>query len=134
MGNNNYPCYGPFKEARPHFKQGWCKYIYSNIYYILCICVCGGISYNYSTILESILYYRIQYTTTTTTTYTNTITIVIITTILGIEGYTNASSKPLYETFMLLIKHNTTLVLLGDSSMRQKLQSLECEIHRLVMM
>mmetsp|Transcript_13339 Transcript_13339/g.29213 ORF Transcript_13339/g.29213 Transcript_13339/m.29213 type:complete len:429 (+) Transcript_13339:154-1440(+) len=48
----------------------------------------------------------------------------------GIEGYTNFSDKPLIDAFEALISQNTTLVLLGDSTTRQKLQSMECEIRR----
>jgi hypothetical protein len=69
MGNNNYPCYGPFGSSRPHFKR-------------------------------------------------------------GVEGYTNAALKPLLTLFTYLHLTNTTLVLLGDSTMRQKLQALACELTR----
>lgn len=69
MGNNNYPCYGPFGDARPSFKR-------------------------------------------------------------GVEGYTNASAKPLLEAANRLMDSNSVLLLLGDSTMRQKLQALQCEIAR----
>jgi hypothetical protein len=48
----------------------------------------------------------------------------------GIEGFTDSSKKPLIESFKHLISTNTTLVFLGDSTMRQKFQALECELHR----
>lgn len=69
MGNNNYPCYGPFGPARPSFKR-------------------------------------------------------------GVVGFTDASDKPLVQAFSNLIRRNTLLILLGDSTMRQKLQALECELRR----
>lgn len=69
MGNNNYPCYGPYGAARPSFQR-------------------------------------------------------------GLEGYTNASRKPLVEALETLITANATLVLAGDSTMRQKLQALQCELSR----
>ena len=69
MGNNNYPCYGPFSTARPHFK-------------------------------------------------------------MGVEGYTDPSAAPLLDLFTYLTLTKTTLMLLGDSTMRQKLQSLTCELMR----
>jgi len=49
---------------------------------------------------------------------------------MGLEGFTNFSSKPLIEAFNHFIDTNTTLVLLGDSTTRQKLQALQCEIER----
>jgi hypothetical protein len=69
MGNNNYPCYGPFSTARPHFKE-------------------------------------------------------------GVEGYTTFSSKPLIDLFTYFHLTDTTIMLLGDSTMRQKLQALTCELTR----
>lgn len=49
---------------------------------------------------------------------------------MGLEGFTDPSSKPLIKAFSHFIDTNTTLVFLGDSTTRQKLQALECEIHR----
>jgi hypothetical protein len=69
MGNNNNPCFGPFADGRPHFKQ-------------------------------------------------------------GVDGYTDASSKPLLRAFRHFADSQTTLIFLGDSTTRQKLQALDCEIHR----
>ncbi len=69
MGNNNYPCYGPFGSARPSFKR-------------------------------------------------------------GVVGFTDASDKPLLQAFSNLLRRKTLLVFLGDSTMRQKLQALECELRR----
>jgi hypothetical protein len=69
MGNNNYPCYGPFGETRPSFKR-------------------------------------------------------------GLEGFTDASSKPLLEAAQRLLDSHSSLLLLGDSTMRQKLQALQCELSR----
>ena len=68
MGNNNKPCFGPFNEARPHFKR-------------------------------------------------------------GIDGFTDRHSKPLMKAFRYFADTNTTLILLGDSTTRQKLQLLDCQIH-----
>ena len=48
----------------------------------------------------------------------------------GIMGYTNSSTKPLLETLVKLIDTNTSIVILGDSTLRQKLQALECELLR----
>lgn len=48
----------------------------------------------------------------------------------GIEGYTNYSSKPLTEALKTLVRANATLVLAGDSTTRQKLQALYCELTR----
>jgi hypothetical protein len=48
----------------------------------------------------------------------------------GIDGFTSPSSKPLLSLFANLHLTNTTLVLLGDSTMRQKLQALQCEVTR----
>lgn len=69
MGNNNYPCYGPYGEGRPSFRR-------------------------------------------------------------GVEGYTNASSKPLLDLVNRLLDSHTTLLLLGDSTTRQKLQAFQCELAR----
>lgn len=69
MGNNNYPCYGPYGSARKSFKR-------------------------------------------------------------GVKGYTDASQKPILNAIKNFAKSKTTLILLGDSTMRQKLQSLECELRR----
>lgn len=69
MGNNNNPCFGPFAEGRPHFRQ-------------------------------------------------------------GVDGFTNVSSTPLLKAFERFADTNTTLFFLGDSTTRQKLQALDCEIHR----
>lgn len=49
---------------------------------------------------------------------------------MGLEGFTNFSSKPLLDAFNHFIDSNTTLVLLGDSTTRQKLQAMQCEIER----
>lgn len=49
---------------------------------------------------------------------------------MGVEGYTDATSTPLINAFSHFIETNTTLVFLGDSTTRQKLQALECEVHR----
>lgn len=48
----------------------------------------------------------------------------------GIDGYTNASSKPIIEAFMRFSETNTALVFLGDSTMTQKRSALECELLR----
>lgn len=68
MGNNNYPCYGPF-TGRQGFKK-------------------------------------------------------------GVRGYTDALSTPLTNAIGLMQKYNYSLVLAGDSTNRQKLQALYCEINR----
>jgi hypothetical protein len=49
---------------------------------------------------------------------------------MGVDGYTNYSSKPLLEAFQRLHSQNTTLILLGDSTTRQKIQAMECELLR----
>ena len=46
----------------------------------------------------------------------------------GIDGYTDANSKPLTRVFLNTLKTNTTLVIVGDSTMRQKMQALECQL------
>lgn len=48
----------------------------------------------------------------------------------GVEGYTNASATPVRDMLTVLAAKNMSLVLLGDSTMRQKLNALECEIMR----
>ena len=48
----------------------------------------------------------------------------------GVKGYTDPTTKPLSEAFAALAKTNTTLVLLGDSTTRQKLQAMECAVWR----
>lgn len=48
----------------------------------------------------------------------------------GVKGYTNALHTPLIDAFSNLKKANAVLVLVGDSTMRQKLQAIECEIRR----
>mmetsp|Transcript_15303 Transcript_15303/g.20974 ORF Transcript_15303/g.20974 Transcript_15303/m.20974 type:complete len:279 (-) Transcript_15303:257-1093(-) len=48
----------------------------------------------------------------------------------GVQGYTNFDSKPLLEFLTQLYETNTTLVIIGDSTSRQKLQALECELLR----
>lgn len=48
----------------------------------------------------------------------------------GLEGFVNASSKPLLDAFHRLIKSNTSLIFIGDSTMRQKLNALDCEVYR----
>ena len=48
----------------------------------------------------------------------------------GLKGYTDSSQKPLLELLKKLQQHNYTLVLLGDSTMRQKLNALDCELKR----
>ena len=40
----------------------------------------------------------------------------------GINGYIDANSKPLTQLFRNALKTNTTVVLVGDSTMRQKVQ------------
>jgi len=48
----------------------------------------------------------------------------------GVEGYTNASSTPIKDMISTLFAKNMSLVLLGDSTMRQKLNALDCEVRR----
>ena len=48
----------------------------------------------------------------------------------GLKGYTDASQKPLLEFMTQIYKLNYTVVLLGDSTMRQKLNAMGCEIQR----
>lgn len=48
----------------------------------------------------------------------------------GVKGFTDANKKPLVELFTQLHSTNTSLVIVGDSTMRQKLQALECEVLR----
>jgi hypothetical protein len=48
----------------------------------------------------------------------------------GIDGYTDASSKPIIEAFKRFAETNTALVFLGDSTMTQKRNALECELLR----
>ena len=48
----------------------------------------------------------------------------------GVKGYSNASATPLLDAFHNLKQSNAVLLLVGDSTMRQKLQALECEIRR----
>lgn len=48
----------------------------------------------------------------------------------GLNGYTDPTTKPLTEALVTLAQKNTTLVLLGDSTTRQKLQAMECAIWR----
>jgi hypothetical protein len=49
---------------------------------------------------------------------------------MGVEGYTDVTSTPLLKAFQKFADTNTTLFFLGDSTTRQKLQALDCEIHR----
>jgi len=48
----------------------------------------------------------------------------------GLVGYTNASLTPLIDAFQRFARTNTSVVFIGDSTMRQKLQALECELYR----
>lgn len=48
----------------------------------------------------------------------------------GVHGFTNSSEKPLTEALEQMMRTNTTLVLLGDSTMRQKNQALNCQLIR----
>ena len=48
----------------------------------------------------------------------------------GIAGYTDPKATPLSDALVSLAQKNTTLVLLGDSTTRQKLQAMECAIWR----
>jgi hypothetical protein len=48
----------------------------------------------------------------------------------GVEGYTNHSHMPLLNAFRELAAANSALILLGDSTMRQKLAALRCELMR----
>lgn len=48
----------------------------------------------------------------------------------GVEGYTDFTRKPLTNAFRQLIKTNTTLLIVGDSTMRQKIQAMECQLLR----
>ena len=48
----------------------------------------------------------------------------------GIKGYTDASQKPMLEFMAQMYKMNYTVVFLGDSTMRQKLNALDCEVKR----
>lgn len=48
----------------------------------------------------------------------------------GIDGYTDSTQKPMMEALEQMIRTNTTLVLLGDSTMRQKKQALNCQLIR----
>lgn len=49
---------------------------------------------------------------------------------MGVDGFTDATSTPLLKAFRRFADTNTTLIFLGDSTTRQKLQALDCEIHR----
>lgn len=49
---------------------------------------------------------------------------------MGLEGYTDASAKPMLTTLKHLMDSNTSLVFIGDSTMRQKLNALDCELMR----
>ncbi len=48
----------------------------------------------------------------------------------GVEGYTNHSHTPLLNAIKSLTASNGALVLLGDSTMRQKLAAIRCEMLR----
>ena len=48
----------------------------------------------------------------------------------GVDGFTDASSSPIIDAFKRLGDANTALVLLGDSTMTQKRNALECELLR----
>ena len=48
----------------------------------------------------------------------------------GVEGYTNHSHMPLLNSLKALSASNGALVLLGDSTMRQKLAAIRCEMLR----
>lgn len=48
----------------------------------------------------------------------------------GIKGYTDASLKPIQDAFLRFHAANMTIVFIGDSTMRQKLQALDCEMRR----
>jgi hypothetical protein len=48
----------------------------------------------------------------------------------GVEGYTNHSHTPLVNALRSLAASGSALVLLGDSTMRQKLSALRCELMR----
>lgn len=48
----------------------------------------------------------------------------------GVEGYTNHSHTPLVNALRSLSMSGSALVLLGDSTMRQKLSALRCELMR----
>ncbi len=49
---------------------------------------------------------------------------------MGLEGFTNFSSKPLLAAFTHFANTNTTPIFLGDSTTRQKLQAMQCELER----
>ena len=48
----------------------------------------------------------------------------------GIEGYTDATKTPMLDAMYRFAKRNMSVVFIGDSTMRQKLQALECELYR----
>ena len=48
----------------------------------------------------------------------------------GIIGFTNASLSPLVDAFTRFSKENISVVFIGDSTMRQKLMAMECELLR----
>ncbi len=48
----------------------------------------------------------------------------------GLVGYTDAARKPIMEALRNIANANVTLILLGDSTTRQKIVALECEILR----
>lgn len=48
----------------------------------------------------------------------------------GFEGFTDASARPLERLVHGLVRGNASLVLIGDSLMRQRWQWLECEFKR----
>ena len=43
----------------------------------------------------------------------------------GLEGFTNASATPIHDLFDILKKNDMELVIIGDSTMRQKIQVLK---------
>jgi hypothetical protein len=48
----------------------------------------------------------------------------------GLEGFTDASAKPLLKMLRVLHERNMSIVFLGDSTMRQKINALDCELMR----
>lgn len=48
----------------------------------------------------------------------------------GISGFTDHSKTPILNTMKELLRTNTSLVFIGDSTMRQKLNALDCELMR----
>ncbi len=48
----------------------------------------------------------------------------------GVEGYTDAKAKPIANVIRALASRNMSIIFIGDSTMRQKMNALECEIMR----